>query len=379
MNRKVVVGIDVRDLKVAKTGAKTYLEELLKIFKRTHQEVTFHFFDSRIPIYTGRNRFLKAIEHIRFNTWKQLILPCKAFFKNCDILFCTDYFVPYIKLGYQTIPVFHDAFFFEYPKQYNYLWLLIFKTFGIRAAKRSVFIVTPTQYARQQLIKYMDIDPQKFIVIPEAPKTLPDHSAEQQYNRFTFEKKYILHVGTLEKRKNLTRLIEAFYVLHQNGYKNLTLVFAGQASPKKTIDDSANIKAVINKFNLAEYVYLLGYLNDTDLAGYYKNATVYVFPSVNEGFGLPVLEAFHHQLPVLVANNTCLPEVGGNAVMSFDPYDTNDLVQKMKLVLDDPAVRLSLKHKGLKRLAHFSWEKTGSQLINLFINVAQKNKGFEQI
>src|SRR4051812_34674732 len=114
------IGVDVRDLRIAKTGARTYLDELIKEFKLLENDkVRFFYFDASIPVYTGRGKFLKLVEHIRFITWKQVILPLKAFFRNCDVIFCSDFFVPYMHLGYKTIPVLHDAFFFEYPEHYN--------------------------------------------------------------------------------------------------------------------------------------------------------------------------------------------------------------------------------------------------------------------
>jgi glycosyltransferase involved in cell wall biosynthesis len=93
---------------------------------------------------------------------------------------------------------------------------------------------------------------------------------------------------------------------------------------------------------------------------------MYVFPSLNEGFGIPVLEAFKNNLPVLVANNTCLPEVGGNAVLQFNPLDTDDIAKKIKTVLDDAELRKDMINKGQERLKLFSWENTAIKLIEVF-------------
>ena len=116
------VAIDIRDLKLATTGSLTYLEAVVHEFKKGRPGFEFLFFDTNYAPYLGSNPLLKIREHIRFFIWKQITLPWKAYQNQCDIVFCTDYFVPICKLKFVTIPVFHDAFFKEYPAHYNRLW-----------------------------------------------------------------------------------------------------------------------------------------------------------------------------------------------------------------------------------------------------------------
>ena len=109
------VAIDIRDLKLATTGSLTYLEAVVYEFKKGRPGFEFLFFDTNYSPYLGSNPLLKIREHIRFFIWKQITLPWKAYQHQCDIVFCTDYFVPICKFKFVTIPVFHDAFFKEYP------------------------------------------------------------------------------------------------------------------------------------------------------------------------------------------------------------------------------------------------------------------------
>ena len=109
-----------------------------------------------------------------------------------------------------------------------------------------------------------------------------------------------------------------------------------------------------------------GYVTDIELAYCYQNALIYIFPSINEGFGLPLLEAFQYEVPVLIANNTCLPEVAGNAALSFNPYEVNDMANKMKELLDSPSLQKEMIALGQERLTYFSWEKTSSLLLSVF-------------
>ncbi|HJV18966.1 MAG TPA: glycosyltransferase family 1 protein [Sediminibacterium sp.] len=369
MGQTIKLAIDVRDLRIAKTGARTYLEEICRELQQEHPGFSIHFIDTWLPVYTGKNKLLKITEHIRFFCWKQILLPLICFVKGIDILYCTDYFVPCLKLNYQTAVLFHDAFFWEYPEQYNRLWLKLLNTIGLRAARRADVVVTVSEYSRQQIIRYTGIRPERIHAIHLAPKTTHSHPAPKQQpeqQRPNPAKKYILHVGVLEKRKNLPNLIRAYSRLLQEGYTDYDLVLAGGRINKEKIDDSAQIQQLIKDHQLEGRVILPGFVADAALEAYYANATVYAFVSVNEGFGLPVLEAFQHHLPTLISDNSSLPEVGGDAVVTCNPFDVNDITEKLKMIICNPALQQQLKEKGRQRLAQFSWQKSTEALLQLF-------------
>jgi glycosyltransferase involved in cell wall biosynthesis len=372
MSKPLIIGVDVRDLRVAQTGTRTYLEEICKEFKKKESnELHFHFFDTSIPVYTGGNKLFKLIEHARYHLWKQLILPLKAFFKRCDILFCTDNFVPIIHLGYKTIPVFHDAFFFESPEQYNKLWLSLYYKLAVPAAMRSPFVITTTAYAKKQIHRYTHIENEKLIYVYESGKALTDDiytdEAATLKSIGVIQKQYLLHVGAFYKRKNIPALIYAFAKLKSTGYTYLKLVLAGPTPNNKYGNiDYLEIIDAITHTKLENDIILTGYMPDSTLGHLYKNALLYIFPSINEGFGIPILEAFSKGLPVLVANNTCLPEVGGNAVVQFDPFNTDDIAQKIKTVIDNVDLQNDMVIKGHERLKIFTWQNTAVQLIEVF-------------
>lgn len=368
MKKKLTIGVDIRDLRVAQTGTKTYLEELCKAFRELSDEnCCFRFLDTSLPVYTRRGKFGKYFEHFSYQFWKQVSLPLKAYFNNCDILFCTDNFVPLIQLGYQTIPVFHDAFFFENPEHYGKLWLKLYHLTAIPAAKKAAFIVTPTVYAQQQIHKYTGIPLAKLKVIYEGPKSIGLAAQEGIIAKYNLQpSNYILHVGSMFKRKNIPALIHAFKQLKDNTNSSVKLVLAGPSSANKSSNDFSAILDAIKLTGLEQEVVITGYLTDSELATFYMNALMYVFPSVNEGFGIPILEAFKYQIPVIVADNTALPEVGGNAVICFNPFDTEDMYLKMKTVLENQDLRKELILKGQQRLKDFSWLKSSLQLLALF-------------
>jgi glycosyltransferase involved in cell wall biosynthesis len=369
--KKRIIGIDTRDLKIAKTGAHTYLSELCKTIQNNRADLQFEyiFLDTRLPIYTGTNKIGKLWEQLNYLIWKQITLPIKAWQKGCSLVFCTDYFVPYLHVGFTTVPVFHDAFIWEYPTHYNRYWLGLFKTLGVSAAKKASAVVTVTSYAKDQIAKYSGIDSNKIIPIHIGPKssiTEPQQNTATNNYEHLLNKKYILHVGTIEKRKNLSTLITAFELLLQNNPQEIYLVIVGQKSNKPTLQDDAIFEMVATSSILKERVVFTGYLSDNETATLYKHAALYVFPSINEGFGIPILEAFAHKVPVLASNNSCLPEVAGNAAITFDPYNANALSKLIAQTLNDPALIQSIQQKGTKRLTHFSWRKTLDALETVF-------------
>ena len=368
-NELIKVAIDIRDLQIAASGARTYLESLIIEFKKEHPGFKFYFFDGKIKAYTGNHLALKIKEQLNYFLWKQIILPFKSKRLGCQVLFCSDFMVPYFSLGIKTIPVFHDAFFWEYPQHYNKYWLLFFRNLGLAAAKKSAYVVTPTKYASNQLSKYTGLSQGKIAVIGEAPKTIDTSRNENEISiivKQILNLDYILHLGTLEKRKNLPALIRAFKIVKSNSFPNLKLVLVGKASNKITLDDSAAIIDAIEQEQLSKDVVLTGYLNDEDVQKIYQKAKLYVFPSINEGFGIPVLEAFKYRVPLAIANNTCLPEVAGLGAISFNPFDIIEIAQTITLVLNDEALRHAYIEKGNEQLQNYSWEKTAKSLMQLF-------------
>ncbi len=372
MLKPLTIGVDIRDLKKAKTGIKTYLEELCREFREMDSdELRFHFLDTSIPIYTGELKLLKWAEHFRYQVWKQIVLPLKAWFKKCDIVFCVDNCVPYVHLGYKTIPSIHDAFCFESPEDYGKLWLWLYKNTAIPGARRSPFVITATSYGKKQIAHFMRIPANKLIVVPDGPKRVNYHHDDvkvQILQSFSLTpSKYILHVGSMFKRKNIPVLIYAFSKIKKIGYPELKLVLAGSLMTNNLSDNGHElILQAIESNGLQSEVIITGYLTDQELGQLYQNALLYVFPSLNEGFGLPVLEAFEHNLPVLVSNNTCLPEVGGDAVLQFDPFDVDTVFTAIKTVLDNPELRKEMISKGQKRLKDFSWQSTAAQIVEVF-------------
>ena len=376
MKKVLTIGIDCRDLLKASTGTKTYLHELVEQFKQyPPTAIRFVYLHDPLPMLKGKSYLHKFLEHLFYFTWKQIILPVKAFLQGCDIVFCTDYFLPLIQLRFKTVVVFHDAFFWEYPAHYNKIWLRLFHLIAVIGAKKSSRIIVPSNYSLSTISKYLQLPNERFTVVYEAGKKLQEKK-EGLANDLTIGLKgypYFLHVGAFNKHKNLIRLIEAFEKVKQaNPQQPVFLILAGQAGGSIFSDESAVIKEAISKKGLADHILLPGYVSDEDLSILYQNALAYVLPSYNEGFGLPALEAMAFQLPVIAANNTCLPEICKEGAVYFDPYDVEDIARQMSLLMLNESERRRIKENQLPILANYSWLNSAQQIIDLFTEIGPR-------
>lgn len=357
---KIRVGLDCRDLFIATTGSKTYLSELISTsMNMKNVQVEFVELYPFLPMLNIKGGLGKIFKHIAFIVWKQFFLPLRAYFKNCDVLICTDYFLPSYKWGKKHIAVFHDAFFWEYPQHYNRFWLRLFHLWAVPAAKRADCILVPSHYAKSRLMQFMHLSDDRFTVVYEAPKSfsMTVHSQESFLMGILPSAKYLLHVGVLNKHKNLTSLVKSFKTALSPNDPDWHLVLIGAASKSQFDDDSIAISEAIEALGLTRQVHLLGYVNDDVLAQYYSKASGYIFPSYNEGFGLPLLEAMKFGLPIAAADNTCLPEIGKHAAIYFDPHNVSDIAKSIKKIMaKDQDVMDSLTHQEAV-LSNYTWEK----------------------
>ena len=360
------IGVDVRDLRLASTGTKTYLDELLKVFRRMNGvEMELKEFNSIWKPYWGHSKWGKGWEHIQFFIWKQITLPLKTLFAGSDVLICTDYYVPLIKLKAKHLVVFHDALFFDHPEYYNPIWLKLFKGIALPAARNADVIIAPSQFSKERLLLHEKGFEGKIKVVYQGAKSFSLNEVLTQNSQNAIQKindkPYILHVGVLEKRKNIVNLIKAIHIVRQK--LDVKLLLVGRPNPKIYNNSEAEILNTIHELGLENDIVFTGYAPDDDLPILYRKASCYIFPSVYEGFGIPILEAFQHNLPVAVSDNSSLPEIGGNAVLSFDPTDTNKIANIIQALMHDVVLRDQLIKDGNIRFNQFSWEISGKEIL----------------
>lgn len=212
------------------------------------------------------------------------------------------------------------------------------------AAERSDVIITVSRFTAGQVEALLNVEPARIRVIPHgARRVSPDATVRQR-------ERMILFVGAIQRRKNVVRLIEAF----EQVAPGWTLVLAGSTAGFGAEEALQRIEASSRK----EDIRMLGYVADAVLEDLYQRASILAFPSLDEGFGMPVLDAMARGLPVLTSNVSALPEVAGDAALLVDPADTTSMAEGLRRLTQDQPLRQRLAQQGLLRSAGFTWERT---------------------
>ena len=358
MTKKVIL-VDIFYLHVAQTGIKTYIECLCEEIEN-HASADFEFVlsPSRQAIrdstfFRGKTAFWKNFLYQGIYFLRKLaVLPWLSVKHQADLVFSPDILSPLWAKG-KKVSVIHDAFFWENPSHYSPLWLKVYLAFLNVGLKRNAHVITVSEHSKKQLRKYLNLPDLKIdVVYPSSSLTRKNAVTATQP---LVKRPYFLHVGVMEKRKNLTMLVHAFAsFVKQQGFEDYQLVLVGQPGPRKHLDDYDNILSLIQQYQLEEKVILPGYVSQEALENYYQHSLGYVFPSLNEGFGMPILEAFSYGLPVVIADQGTLVEVGGDAVLKVSENTALGFEKALTLVAKDETLRKDLVRRGYARLEQFS-------------------------
>lgn len=250
-----------------------------------------------------------------------------------------------------------------------------------RNLKKCKRIITPSNFSKQDIVKFLKINPDKIVVIPEAAngifKVLSDGEKLSIKRKYKLPDFFLLYVGDANSVKNLPFLIDGFKDLLGN-FPDLKLVLVGEVFLKKPLHfnhpELKNLQILFEKirnYGLADNIIISGRVETKDLVGFYNLATVYIQPSLYEGFGLPVLEAFACGTPVVSSNTSSLPEVGGTAALYFDPQNLTQFTEIVTRVLQDRLLREKFKKLGLARSRQFCWDQTANQTIQVYEDVCK--------
>jgi glycosyltransferase involved in cell wall biosynthesis len=235
------------------------------------------------------------------------------------------------------------------------------------SAGKSAKIFTISQASKDDIIKEYGIPGYRIAVTYPGVKEKAESrkqitSMDEFKNKYGIKKDYILFVGTLQPRKNIARLIEAFSKIKTD----IELVIVGK---KGWLYEE--ILAAPKKYGVENKVKFLDSVSNEELPYFYQNAVSFVLPSLYEGFGLPVLEAMKYGCPVVISNISSLPEVGGDAVLYVDPQSVDDIKNKLELIINDEKLRKELIEKGYKQVKKFSWEKTARETLRVLENIKE--------
>ena len=372
---KVVV--DVFYLYVAQTGIKTYIVTLCdEILKKNNSD--FEYIISPNYQKVKQNQFFRGktakwkniLFQLLYFFRKQVVLPILSYYHQASIVFSPDILSPIFAKG-KKVSVVHDTCFWDTPEHYQPLWLKYYLYFLEKGLQKNGEIITITHFSKTRLHQLPPFKSIPIQVVYQA-SGLSESLAPSDL-KSTTQAAYFLHVGVLEKRKNLGLLIQAFDKLTKMaGYESHHLVLVGQRGPRETLDDYDHLVELVNTLGLTDKVDFTGYVSQEQLASYFQHVLAYIFPSTNEGFGLPVLEAFSFGLPVIISRQGALMEVAGDAALILEKNEEESLIQSMKLLVDDPELRKELGEKGSIRLQEFSAEKFFLSLEQAFKEILKR-------
>lgn len=350
-------------LYVAQTGLKTYILSVCEEVKRyTNSDLEYIIspdFESvgQSTFFRGKTpKWKNLLFQLLYLFRKQLILPFLSFWYQADLIFSPDILSPMWGRG-KKVSVIHDTFFWENPEHYQKLWLKYFLFLLKKGLNKNASIVTVTEFSKNCL---RNMDEFKDLRIDVAyPSSGLSNNVDNPLKSYSkLPERYFLHVGVLEKRKNLSMLIKAFSeLIHISEYADFKLFLVGQRGPRESLDDYDKLILLVKEYKLEEYVIFSGYVSQAELRVYFQNAFGYIFPSSNEGFGLPVLEAFAFGLPVIISNQGALREVAGDAALVLEENTSENLLLNMIKLIKDEHLRESLGKKGILRLKEFTTEK----------------------
>ncbi|RMF56792.1 MAG: glycosyltransferase family 1 protein, partial [Calditrichaeota bacterium] len=284
-----------------------------------------------------------------------------------DVWHSPHYLLPAGLDDVHSVVTFHDLTFFLMPHLYSGTKRRFFQAAIRHAAARADTIVAVSDTTRADArAVFPDLSPEKLVRVYSGtngtfkPVTNPAALARLKTALQTGSK-FVLFVGTLEKRKNLGVLLSAFHRLVHNGHPDARLVVVGK--PENGLRQTLE---AIRSLGLADRVVLPGYLPDADLPVLYSAASLFAYPSQYEGFGFPVVEAMACGTPVLTSNTSALREISGRSAMQVPPDDEAGWAARMHRVLSDEAFRSSLVDYGLERARRFSWQQTAEQMVEVY-------------
>ena len=309
--------------------------------------------------YFARSRWL----------WMQTILPGTIHNSQPEICHFTNALAPLWQPAPYVLTI-HDASLFVYGHYHPWARHLTMRLTLPLVARRASAIITVSQHSRQDLIRVLGLDPQKIHVIYEAAadnfRPVEDPASLAHLRRkYELPEKFLLYVGTLEPRKNLLRLLRAVKQIRDEGLPYHLVLAGGMGWMMETFEQE------VRALDLQDALHYLGYIPTQDLPGLFSLATVFTFPSLYEGFGLPPLEAMACGTPVLTSDRSSLAEICGDAAYLVDPRSEEAIAAGLGALLRDEDLRQDLRRKGLQRVTGFSWERAARETIALYHQVLQ--------
>lgn len=368
------IAIDIR--KLHDFGIGTYVRNLVRYLARLDRTTEYRLIcrpgDREMSVGLGGNFRMDVDASKPYSIREQFSIPWTLLRVRPTVFHEPHYVLPPLTRCRSVVTI-HDCIHLRFPQYLpNRAALAYARTQMSSAARRSDRILTVSEASKRDILTYFDVKPEKVTVIANAIdehfSTPPgEDEVRRVEERYQLQGTFALYVGNVKPHKNVERLIDAIHLARRAGRDDLRLVVIGDE-----LSSYAAPRRAVHRHNLHKYVRFLGYLPDQTLAVVYRLASVFVFPSLYEGFGLPPLEAMACGTPVVTSNVSSLPEVVGDAALLVDPTDPKAIADAITRVLDDEALRTTLRERGLARARQFSWERSVRRIREIYQEVADQ-------
>ncbi|MEM7331578.1 MAG: glycosyltransferase family 1 protein [Chloroflexota bacterium] len=377
------IGVDLTSAVTQGGGIGRYTRELIHAVTQLDLENEYRFFSAKQPLKLPVPNSIPQGNRIRYrqspleDKWHYRIwyrlripIPVQLLTGQIDLFHSPDFVLPPVLPKVPTLLTVHDLSFLHYPNTFPDSLVAYLNQVVPWSIKRATHILADSEATKRDLESLWQISPEKITVLLSGVTSsfsIVDEPTQIERVKAKYglgNAPYLLSVGTIQPRKNFQFLIRAFKPIADRFPHNL--IFSGG---KGWMYDE--MLAEVEKQNLRERVRFIGFVDDVDLPALYSGASLFVFPSLYEGFGLPLLEAMACGVPVLSSDASSLPEVGQNTAVYCSPHDLNGWTENMNDLLGDQDRLQHLSQKGKAHVAQFTWQKTAVQLLNIYEKIKE--------
>lgn len=349
-------------------GYGYYLKEILSRLTHNHPEHQFIFIFDRpgsettitAPNITTVVAGPPARHPLLWKWWYDIRIPSVLKKYKADIFLSCDGFCSLTTSVPQCL-IIHDLAFLHYPKFIHRSHLLFYKRYTPKFLKKAASLVTVSQFSKNDIVTKYKIDRASIDVVYNAARTsfkpLSWQEKQSVKHDFTAGKNYFLYVGAIHPRKNLMNLVKAFSIFKKRQKSDWKLVIAGRVAWQS----EAFIES-LSTYKYREDLVVTGYVDEAKLSGLVGSAYAMVYPSLFEGFGMPVVESMQAGVPVITSINSAMQEIAEDAALYADPFSVEDIADKMMLLYKDETLHSRLAQKGLERADLYNWDKAAEQV-----------------
>lgn len=383
MAKKITIGIDIRTLMDRNySGVSNYtlnlIQALLQLDQKNHYKLFYNSFSditSQIPSFKAPNVSLVRSRYpnklLNYTLFKGLDWPKIDSVLGCDIFLMPHINFISLKNYNKSIITIHDLSFLRNPEFFSVRKNFWHKLIGVKAlANKFNKIIAISENTKNDIVELLNVDEKKISVIHSGLNynTYPELIEEEIIKDLNLPKKYLLFIATLEPRKNIEAIIASYNELRKkkNQFKDIKLVLAGLRGWK-----CEDIFKIIHASPFKTDIIITGYINNNEKSVIYKNASIFLFPSLYEGFGFPPLEAMFFGIPVISSTASCLPEILGSSALLVNPLNTTELTAAIELVLDNDDQKKQLIDSGSRNILDYSWVSTAKQYLAVFDSITK--------